>query len=145
VGYDPRGLTADPATDTVYVTNHAAGDFPGTVSVINAATCNGTNHTGCGQTPATTAAGFGAIVAAVDPSTHQVYVTNLQDTSVSVINRATCNGTDHTGCSRAPAEDAVGNYPLAVTVDTATGTAYVSNDNNVSVIPLSHCPGRTGG
>jgi YVTN family beta-propeller protein len=145
VGDDPRGLTADPATETVYVVNHAAGDFPGTVSVINTATCNGTNHTGCGQTPATTAAGYGAILATVDPSTHQVYVTNLQDTSVSVINGATCNGIDHTGCSRAPAEDAVGNYPLGVTVDAAAGTAYVSNLNTVSVIPLSHCPGRAGG
>jgi DNA-binding beta-propeller fold protein YncE len=139
VGDDPRGMAVDPATDTIYVANHAEGDFAGTVSVINGATCNGTDHTGCGQTTATTAAGFGVAGVAVDPGTHKVYVTNDEGTSVSVINGATCNGTDHTGCSQAPAEDAVGNYPNAVGVDTSVGTAYVSNlDNTVSVIPLSH-------
>jgi DNA-binding beta-propeller fold protein YncE len=139
VGDDPRGLAVDSATDTVYVANHAEGDFAGTVSVLNGATCNGTNHTGCGQTTATTAAGFGVAGVAVDPGTHRVYVTNDEDTSVSVIDGATCNGTDHTGCSQAPAEDAVGNYPSAIGVDTSVGTAYVSNlDDTVSVIPLSH-------
>jgi hypothetical protein len=37
-----------------------------------------------------------------------------------------------------PAEDAVGKYPAAIAVDTALGTAYVSNLNTVSVIPLRH-------
>jgi DNA-binding beta-propeller fold protein YncE len=146
VGDDPRGMAVDPATDTIYVANHAEGDFAATVSVINGATCNGTDHAGCGQTPATTTAGFGAISAALDPATHQVYVTDLDDTSVSVINGATCNATTHTGCSQPPAEDAVGNYPYAIAVDAAVGTAYVSNlDNTVSVIPLSHCPGQKAG
>jgi YVTN family beta-propeller protein len=136
VGDDPRGMAVDPTTDTIYVANHAEGDFRATVSVINGVTCNGTDHTGCGQTPATTAAGFGAGQIAIDTATHQVYVTNLQDTSVSVIDGATCNGTDHTGCGQTPAQDAVGNYPYAVAVDAAVGTAYVSNlDNTVSVIP----------
>jgi DNA-binding beta-propeller fold protein YncE len=143
VGDDPRGLAVDPVTDTVYVANHAEGDFPGSVSVINGATCNGTNHTGCGQTTATAAAGFGAAGVAVDTGTHHVYVTNDEDTSVSVINGATCNGSDHTGCGQTPAQDAVGNYPNAIGVDTALGTAYVANlDNTASVIPLSRCPGR---
>jgi DNA-binding beta-propeller fold protein YncE len=139
VGDDPRGMAVDPATDTIYVANHAVGDYPATVSVINGATCNGTDHSGCGQTPATTAVGFGAIFTVLDTATHQVYVTNLADTSVSVINGATCNATDHTGCGRTPAEDAVGNYPYGIAVDAAVGTAYVSNlDNTVSVIPLRH-------
>ena len=65
------GIAVDPATDTIYVANHADGDYPGTVSVINGATCNGTDTSGCGQTPATTAAGFGAIGVAIDPATHR--------------------------------------------------------------------------
>jgi hypothetical protein len=66
-------------------------------------------------------------------------VTNDQDSSVSVINGATCNGTDHTGCGQAPAEDAVGNYPNEVGVDISLRTAYVSNlDDTLSVVPLSH-------
>jgi YVTN family beta-propeller protein len=140
VGDDPRGLTVDPATDTIYVVNHAAGDYAASVSVINGATCNGTTTVGCNQTPATVAAGFGAIEAAIDPGTHRVYTTNLQDTSVSVINGTTCNATDTKGCNQTPAKDAAGNYPYWIALDPAAGTAYVSNINNVSVIPLTCGP-----
>ena len=67
---------------------------------------------------------------------------NLQDTSVSVINGATCNGTDHTGCRHTPPKVAVGNYPSAIAADPATATAYVTNgDNTVSVIRLTRQAG----
>ena len=114
--------------------------------MINGATCNGTNHTGCAQTPATVQAGFGAIGIAIDPAADMVYAANVEDTSVSVINGNTCNSTHHTGCGHTPVKIAVGNYPGTVTTDPATGTAYVSSaDNTVSVIPLSHCPGQRAG
>ena len=136
VGQDPRALVADPNTDTVYVVNHAGGDFAGTVSVINGATCNGQDTHGCDQTPTTTAAGFGAIGVALDPRTHDVYVVNLEDTSVSVIDGATCNATDTGGCGKTPTGIAVGNYPFFVAIDVATDTAYVSNIDSVSVAPI---------
>ena len=127
---------ADPNTDTVYVVNHAGGDFAGTVSVINGATCNGQDTHGCDQTPTTTAAGFGAIGIALNPRTHDVYVVNLEDTSVSVIDGATCNATDTGGCGKTPTGIAVGNYPFFVANDAATDTAYVSNIDSVSVAPI---------
>jgi DNA-binding beta-propeller fold protein YncE len=134
-GFNPWGIAVDQATDTIYTANLADGEHPGTVSVINGATCNGTDHSGCGQTPTVAPAGFGALGVAIDPATNTVYVSNLQDTSVSVINGANCNGTDSTGCSQAHAKIAVGNYPGAITIDPASGTAYVSNgDNTLSVI-----------
>ena len=134
-GLNPWGIAVDQATDTIYTTNIADGEHPGTVSVINGATCNGTNHSGCGQTPATVAAGFGAISVAVDPATDTVYVANIQDTSVSVIKGATCNRSNTTGCGQIPAKVAVGNYPSAVAADPAAGTVYITNgDNTVSVI-----------
>jgi DNA-binding beta-propeller fold protein YncE len=72
---------------------------------------------------------------AVDPAANMIYAANVEDTSVSVINGNTCNGTHHAGCGHAPAKIAVGNYPSAITVDPATDTAYVSNsDNTLSVI-----------
>lgn len=118
-----------------HTANIADGEHPGTVSVINGATCNGTNHSGCGQAPATAPAGFGATGLTIDPATGTIYVANIQDTSVSVINGATCNGTDHSGCGPAPAKVAVGNYPSALAVDAAIGTVYITNgDNTVSVI-----------
>jgi YVTN family beta-propeller protein len=112
---DPIGARAgpDPGTAgigsedrlpkrTVYTANLADGEGPGTVSIINGAICNGQNTTGCGQTPATALVGFGALRVAVDPASDKVYVTNQEDASVSVINGATCNGHNTTGCSRAP-------------------------------------------
>jgi DNA-binding beta-propeller fold protein YncE len=137
VGLDPRGLAVDPATDTIYVVNHARGDFQGTVSVINGATCNGSDISGCGQTTPTIAAGYGAIGVALDAATEMVFVTNLQDTSVSVINGATCNAGDHIGCGQIAPKVAVGRAPWNIAVNDGEGTAYVVNaDNTVSVIPL---------
>jgi DNA-binding beta-propeller fold protein YncE len=64
-----------------------------------------------------------------------VYVANIEDTSVTMINGATCNGTDTTGCGQAYPKVAVSNYPGAATVDPVSGTAYISNsDNTLSVI-----------
>ncbi len=133
------GIAVDQATDTIYTANIADGEYPGTVSVINGGTCNGQDTTGCGQIPATAPAGFGANGIAIDHRTHKIYVTNIEDTSVSVINGATCNGSDTAGCSQTPTKVAVGNYPSAIAVDPAVGSAYVTNgDNTVSVIPLTH-------
>jgi DNA-binding beta-propeller fold protein YncE len=138
-GFNPWGIAVDPSTDTIYTANIADGEHPGTASVINGATCNGTDHTDCSQVPAKVKAGFGAVAVAIDPATNTVYVTNIEDTSVSVINGNTCNGTHHTGCGRTPPKIAVGNYPGAITTDPTASTAYVSNgDNTVSVIPLTH-------
>jgi DNA-binding beta-propeller fold protein YncE len=136
VGDDPAGLAIDPWTDTIYAVVHAEGDYAASVAVINGAICNGQDTSGCHQSPPTVAVGFGAIEDALDSRTQAVYVTTLEDTSVAVINGATCNATDTSGCGQTPEEDAVGNYPFFIAVDTAAGTAYVSNINNVSVVPI---------
>jgi DNA-binding beta-propeller fold protein YncE len=137
-GFNPWGIAVNPATDTIYTANIADGEHPGTVSVINGVTCNGTNHTGCGQTPATAQAGFGSVGIGIDPAANMVYAANVEDTSVSVINGATCNGTNHTGCSHTPPKMAVGNYPSTIALDPAACTGYVTNsDNTISVIPLT--------
>ena len=122
-GFNPWGIAVDQATDTIYAANIADGEHPGTVSMINGATCNGSETSGCGQAPATVAASFGSVAVAIDSATHKVYVANIQDTSVSVINSATCNGSDIAGCSKAPAELAAGDYPSELAVDPAVSTA----------------------
>jgi DNA-binding beta-propeller fold protein YncE len=137
VGRDPSASAVDPGTNTIYITNHAGGDYAATVSVITGATCDATHHGGCHHRPPTTSVGFGAIGLAVDPSRHRIYTANLHDTSVSVIDGATCNARHHGGCRKAPVRDAVGNYPTAIAADPGAGTAYVVNlDNTVSVVPL---------
>jgi len=141
-GNSSLSLTVNPKTDTLYATKVITNTVPyggRSVYVFNGATCNGTNHTGCGQTPPKVATGFGAIAAAIDLATNAVYVTNIEDTSVSVINGNTCNATHTAGCSQTPPKIAVGNYPGAIAPDPAAHTGYVSNgDNTVSVIPLTY-------
>jgi len=192
VGVDPRGIAADPATNTIYVgsrtdgtvsvidgaacnaTNDAGcsqswptvsvGDSPQTlafdrdtntlysangfdgqnaVSVIDGAACNGTQHSGCGQIPATTAAGAGAFAVAVNEATDTVYVANRDDGTVSVIDGATCNGSDTSGCGQAWPTVTVGSAPQALGVDELTDTIYVTNTggDTVSVINGATCNG----
>ena len=74
VGDAPDAVAVDPATHTVYVTNH--GD--GTVSVIDAATGKVTGTIPVGSLPN---------AVAVDPGTHTAYVTNYGDNTLSVISR----------------------------------------------------------
>ena len=135
---NPFGIAVDPETDTIYTANIFNGEGPGTISVINGAICNGHDANGCAQTPATAPAGFGANGVAIDQTTHQVYVTNIQDTSVTTIDGATCNGTNATSCDDTRTESTVGDYPSSIGVDAAVGTAYVANIEGVSVIPLKH-------
>ena len=106
--------------------------------MINGTICNGTNTSGCGQMPTKVRVGFGAVGITVDASTHFVYVTNIEDTSVSVINGSTCNGSNTSGCGKIPPKVAVGLTPFTRAVDQAVATVYVGNgDNTVSVIPAA--------
>jgi DNA-binding beta-propeller fold protein YncE len=60
VSQGPQALDVDVATDTVYAANAGSGNGD-TVSVIDGATCNGKNGSGCGQAPRTiTAAATGS-------------------------------------------------------------------------------------
>jgi YVTN family beta-propeller protein len=134
----PNAVAIDQATDTIYVANLQNGEGAGTVSVINGATCNATPSTGCGHTPPTVTVGFGPNDIAFDPANRTVVVANIEDTSISVINAATCNAIITTSCNRTQPKFPAGRAPTAVTIDPAVGTIYVSNgDNTVSIIPAT--------
>ena len=47
VGAGPDGVAVNDLTHTIYIANNADGNAPGTVSVINGATCNGADTVGC--------------------------------------------------------------------------------------------------
>jgi DNA-binding beta-propeller fold protein YncE len=151
-GSTPVGIAVDQATDTIYTADLNVGEAAGTVGVIDGATCKGTNHAGCGRIPRTIKTGFGTQGITVDIPTGYVYASNIQDTSISVINSATCNGHHTTGCGRIPPKIAVADYPGAtqveanqlgnssepIAIDPATGTAYIETIIGVSVIPTAH-------
>ena len=137
VGHLPLGLAVAQATDTVYVAN--AKD--GTLSVINGATCNGSDALGCGQKPATVSVGAFADAVAVDPVTNMVFVTN-QDArpgTVSVIDGNSCNGSHPSGCAHQPFITVdVGSGPSGIAVNPVTNTIYVANtaeDSNNTPLP----------
>jgi DNA-binding beta-propeller fold protein YncE len=136
VGTDPAGLAVDPRTNTVYAVVQAEGDYAAHVAVIDGATCDGATTAGCDQTPAVAPAGFGALELAIDPLTDQVLTANFQDASVYEFDGSTCNASNTTGCTRPPREEAVSNYPFAVAIDATSGTAYVTDINDVSVLSI---------
>lgn len=141
VGLTPSAVAVNQATDTVYIADLRNGEGPGAVSIVNGATCNGTHTTGCSTHPAPTAkAGFGTIGLAIDTATGKIYATGIQDTSVSIINGASCNATHLTDCDQTPPKDAVGNFPTTLAADHANHTVYVIDNRgtDLSLIPTAH-------
>jgi YVTN family beta-propeller protein len=114
------GLGAlDAATHTLYV-----GDGnEGPVSLIDTASCNATDTSGCGDTPTQTATDGDSIT--VDEANHSVYVTDYNDQLVRVFDGATCNAMDISGCGQTPSSFGVPAPPTQATVDEASGTVYV--------------------
>src|SRR5262249_19387681 len=102
VGVGPQDMVLNPATHTLYAVSDPENGADGSVSVLNASTCNALRASGCaGSTPyVQVGAGPGAI--AVDQATDTVYVVNSNSNTVSVINGVTCNARRTTGCSRTP-------------------------------------------
>ena len=138
----PVDLAVNEVTDTIYVADNGVN----AVSVINGTTCNATDHSGCGQTPPSVSVGSGPADLAVDETTNTVYVANSSDNTVSVVNAATCDSTNHSGCGQTPPTVSVGNGPGAIAVNQATHTVYVANgfftgtsSTSVSVIDGATC------
>jgi YVTN family beta-propeller protein len=139
VGAGTVDAAVDQATDTVYEVSLGTN----TVSVIDGATCNATITSGCANIPPTVTVGNGPDGVAVDQATDTVYVANVNDNTVSVIDGATCNATVTTGCGQTPATVAVGVQPGVPGVDQATDTVYVPDSNNGGLGTVSVIDGRT--
>lgn len=140
----PQAVAVNSRTDTVYTANVGVNFSGGdTVSVIDGATCNATNHSGCGKARATVDVGGRPYALAINEATDTIYVVDMLDNTVSVIDGATCNGTEHSGCGLTPPTVSTGGSPDGVAVDRTTNTIYVANgnDNDVSVIDGATCNG----
>ena len=145
VADSPYGLAVDQHTNTVYVANTgneffaaSYANLTSSVSVINGATCNGQVTSGCATTPfAVPVGGFDWDVA-VNPATDQIYVTSIVDSDVAVINGATCNGQDTSGCQPRLLPLRTGGWPSYIGLDPADGAMYIPDnvDQAVSVFRL---------
>jgi DNA-binding beta-propeller fold protein YncE len=127
VGSGPYGVAVDGRTHTVYVVNNADGDSPGTVSVINAATCNGTDTAGCTGHFPTMATGRSPLLAVVDAGTGTVYVTDFSSAGVSILDGSRCNASVTSGCGAPLREQAAGSQPFGLAIDQQAGTVYVTD------------------
>ena len=85
------GIAVNDLTHTIYVANNASGDLPGTVSVINGATCNGTDTTGCSGPFPAVATGRAPDTVAVDVPTNIVYITDAASAAVSILDGSPCS------------------------------------------------------
>ena len=140
VGAAPAGLSVDPVTNTLYVANtyDATASPTGTVSVVNGATCDASNHSGCAsQTPPQVPAGRDSDSAVFAQASNTVYVTNYKDSTVSVINAARCNATQTSGCKTRPPTITVGGGPALAVVNAALHTVYIVAADANDVIVLS--------
>jgi DNA-binding beta-propeller fold protein YncE len=135
-GTSPWGVAVDEATDSVYVALISNGDYAAAVAVVDGATCNGSVTSGCNQVAPQVPAGHNAIGISLDPFTHEVYTANLQDSSVSVVDGATCNGSLTFGCGQPPSKLPAAIGPASIVADPAAGTLYVAGLYALSVLPL---------
>ena len=144
VGPYINNIAVSIATDTVYVPTTGPQFTGDTVSMIDGATCDATNHSGCSQTPPTVRVGILPFASAVDDRTHTVYVSNNADGdapgTVSVIDSATCNATNTTGCAHVSTM-ATGHSPLDVAVDPRTDSVVVSDfaSADVTILDGARC------
>jgi DNA-binding beta-propeller fold protein YncE len=139
VGASPADLAIDQVTDTLYVTNtyDNTSKVFGTVSVVNGATCNANNRSGCAQRAPQVVTQADPDEQTFDPVSRPVYVTNQRSDSLSVIRTATCNAQNLRGCTPTSATAIpTGTQPDAIVADSTTGTLYVldSGDNAVAVL-----------
>jgi hypothetical protein len=153
VGPNPGPPGLNPRTKTVYVPDGPAANQ---VAVINAAACNATDTSGCGQTPAQVNVAKGTFTVAVSPATDTVYASGtglfipgkgFTGQTIAVINGATCDGTDHSGCGHLAATIRAGRAPSGMSVDDHTHTLYAAINTSggfpasVAVINTATCNG----
>jgi YVTN family beta-propeller protein len=136
---EASNIVLDTATHTLYIGDANVGP----VSFLDTATCNGTNTSGCSETPTTTATNGDYLT--IDHTNHSVYVTSLIDATLSVFDSATCNAGNTSGCGQAAGPFPNSTLGLPGTVDETTHTIYVGATFNdgaldyVAMIDGSRC------
>ena len=137
VGLDPLDVIADPAHDTLYVTDSAFGNSQGALSMIDTSHCQGADTSDCeAQTPLTTPMRRFPYQEVLDQSTNTLSIGNYSNADLSPINTARCNARDKSGCPALPPEIVVASQPTALALDADNHTVYVSNsgDGTVSLV-----------
>ena len=109
--------------------------------MIDGRTCNRLTPSACPAAPITAVAGNAPIAPSIDAATRTLYVANVADGTVSVLDIRACNGQVTTGCGRTPPTLASGPGPIQNAVDPVTHTLYVDNSDagTLSVFDATSC------
>ena len=145
------GLSAQ--TNTIYAPVLGQNFLNNTVWVINGASCQGSNESGCGSAVVAKAkVGLGPSSVVVDDTTQSVYVDNNANGdhpgTVSIINGTTCSGSNTSSCASAKSTITVGRSPTGMALDAAAHRVFVADFSHaaISVIDTSSCnSGTTSG
>jgi YVTN family beta-propeller protein len=150
-GPNPTDLILDAAHRTVYAT--LAGGNSNSIAVVDISSCNAGNTSGCSQTPkqvvfpgstfylggaANVPFGLGTIVD-LDDSTHTLYVPDINEGPVYILDTSTCNGSTP-GCTNPVITAAQGD---GVVIDQSEHSVYVFHSidgtNQVQILDSSTC------
>jgi DNA-binding beta-propeller fold protein YncE len=137
VGGSGFAAVFDPLTKTVYVENQLSTS----VSVVNGATCNAMNHSGCNQTSPILATGLAPAPFGYNPVTQTLYVSGQETNVAWVLDGSKCNATRTEGCTKQAPTTGTGSGPSGLDLNPQTKTLYVANQSGqgVSVIDASVC------
>ena len=140
LGYFPH-VYVDPGSSTLYLVDTAAD----VVHLVDARRCNVTRRTGC--TPFANIKIPGVGVLTINPSTHTVYATQQNATTLAVLPGAHCNALDHTHCDGAAHEVELGAAVVAVSVDATRDTVYVATafSGRETLLPSAACDTGSAG
>ena len=105
VPYNPFIAAVDSPSHTLYLPMLTGSDTLDFVGLFDVSACNGTVRSGCGATPPYLVnAGSLSFQVLIDSTSRTAYIMNTGSASISVLNTATCNAQNHSGCPQtAPA------------------------------------------
>ena len=138
---DPNTVVLDRRTHTLYVAgdDQEGSDDTGRLFVLDSRRCSARSPH-CADPLASVPLGRGPAGVAVDSSTGTVFVSNVDDGAVSVIDARRCHARDVSGCKAARALIPVGGHPLGLQLDRRTHTLYVGNEEPaIAVVDTSRC------
>lgn len=141
VGSDPIGLAVDDRVQSVFVAN----GLDDTASVLDAATCNATQRSGCGERPPTITIAGGPTWPVVDAARHTLYVANQVTNDIAVLGDGTCGAATSLGCRHPVPTAPGGSFPNAAGADWRYATVYIGDANgftppsSVAMIDASRC------
>ena len=133
VPYNPGLSAADPITHTLYVPMTSEEGTLGFAALVDVSACNGTVRSGCGVgSPHLVNVGSLPFQVLIDSTTRTAYILSNESSSISVLNTATCNAQNQSGCPRVAPALATGINPtINIVINPYTHTLYSqSQDSN---------------